>query len=323
MFMHARFVFTLVIGTAVLCSAVRAADNTRYVSTTGNNANACTLAAPCRTLQVGINKTPDGGELRILDSGFYGNSATIEKSLTVTGNGNTVYLGNPIVISKADAVVTLRGLTLDGQGTVADGVRITVAKAVHIERCTIHRFTEDGIQAAFGPVDLFITDSTVRDNRENGLVMAAVKNSSLSIDNSHFDHNGSFTGTGGGTGIRMTVPVATISRSTVSGNNSGLVAQNGTSVSIVSTVASNNLVGGGFNAGNGSRVLLESSTASGNNQGLNVSSGGFARISNSTFSRNLCCGIVNQGTVETRQNNTIRGNPQDFAGNALVPVGAQ
>jgi hypothetical protein len=323
MFMHARFVSTLVIGTAVLCSAVRAADNTRYVSITGNNANACTLSAPCRTLQVGINRTPEGGELRILDSGFYGNNASIEKSLTVNGNGNTVYLGNPISINKTGAVVTLRGLTLDGQGTVADGIRIIVAKAVHIERCTIHRFTEDGIQAAFGPIDLFITDSTVRDNKQNGLLMAAVTNSSLMIDNSHFDHNGSFTGTGGGTGITMTVPIATISRSTVSGNNAGLVAQNGTAVSIVSTVASNNLVGGGFNARNGSRMLVESSTASGNNQGLSVSSGGFARISNSTFSRNLCCGVNNQGTVETRRNNTIRGNPQDFAGNALVPVGAQ
>jgi hypothetical protein len=316
---HTYFAPALVIGAALISSAAHAADNTRYVSVTGSNANACTLAAPCRTLQRGITVTPAGGELQILDSGSYGVNATIEKSLTISGNGNTVYLGNPIVINQAGVVVTLRGLVLDGQGTVADGVRAVTARAVHIERCTIHGFTQDGIQAAFGPLALFITDSTVRDNKKNGLLMTVGGNSLLSIDNSHFDHNGNFTGSGGGTAISMQVPRATISRSTISGNNIGLVALTGTVVSIVSTVASNNSTGGGFNAGNGSRMLLESSTASGNNQGLGVSSGGFARISNSTFSGNLCCGIVNQGTVETRRNNTI----SDVSGNALVPVGAQ
>ena len=305
---------------AVLPGAAQAADNTRYVSTSGNNANACTLAAPCRTLQVGINKTPEGGELRILDSGFYGNSATIEKSLTVTGNGNTVYLGNPLTINKTGAVVNVRGLTLDGQNTVVDGIRVVTAAAVNIERCTIHGFTQDGIQAAFGPIDLFIKDSTLRRNKKNGLLMAAGPNSSLHVDNSHFDYNGSFGGTGGGAGMSITVPIATISRSTVSGNNGGLSAGNGTRVSIVSTVASGNFVGGGFNAGNGSTMVLESSIANGNNHGLSVSNGGLVQISNSNFAGNLCCAIVNQGTVETRRNNTIKGS---ISGNALVPFGAQ
>jgi hypothetical protein len=322
--MPARRVTALAIGAAAFWSTAHAADNTRYVSITGNNANACTLAAPCRTLQVGINRTPAGGELRILDSGFYGNNATIEKSLTISANGNTVYLSNPIVINQAGVVVTLRALVLDGQGTVDDGIRAVTARAVSIERCTIQRFTQEGIQAAFGPLALFITDSTVRDNSKNGLFMATGGNSLLSIDNSHFDHNGSFTGTGGGTAITMQVPRATISRSTISGNNAGLVALTGTVVSIVSTVASNNFVGGGFNANAGSKMILEASTASGNNHGLNVDSGATVLMSNSTISGNLCCGIVNQGTVETRKNNTLRGNAgSPVAGNPLVPFAAE
>jgi hypothetical protein len=324
LFRSAGVLSALATWVAILPGAVQAADNTRYVSISGSNANACTLAAPCRSLQTGISKTPAGGELRILESGFYGNNATINKSLTISGNGNTVYLGKPIVVDKAGAVVNLRGLTLDGQSTVVDGIRIVTAAAVNIERCTIHSFTQDGIQAAFGPFDLFIKDSTVHHNKKNGLLVAGLSGSSLHVDNSHFDYNGSFTGTGGGGGMSITVPVATISRSTISGNNSGLSAGNGTSVSIVSTVASGNLVGGGFHAGNGSKMTLESSIASGNNSGLSVSSSGLAQISNSTFSRNLCCGIVNQGTIHTRLNNTIKGNASDsIAGNALVPFGAQ
>jgi hypothetical protein len=122
----------LVIGTLALpAGAARAVDNTRYIGITGNNANPCTLAQPCRTFQRGINMTPEGGELRILDSGFYGNNATINKSLTITGNGNTVYLGAVLTINEADAVVALGGLVLNGQGTISAGVNIAAASAVH------------------------------------------------------------------------------------------------------------------------------------------------------------------------------------------------
>jgi hypothetical protein len=123
MSIRTRFVatFALAACTAAACSlAAQAADNTRYVSITGSNSNACSLAAPCRTLQRGINKTPTGGELRILDSGSYGNNAQVNKSMTIFGNGNTVYLNSPLTIGggSLDHVVTLRGLVLNSQGAV-------------------------------------------------------------------------------------------------------------------------------------------------------------------------------------------------------------
>jgi hypothetical protein len=36
---------------------------------------------PCRSLQFAVNIALAGGEIQILDSGFYGNNATINKSL--------------------------------------------------------------------------------------------------------------------------------------------------------------------------------------------------------------------------------------------------
>jgi len=111
-----------------------AADNTRYVSISGKNTNPCTLSQPCRTLQRGINITPAGGELRILDSGDYGPNGNIRKPMKITGNGNTIFVANGIAINKTDIVVTLRGLTLDGQGTAATGVNIIAANTVRIEQ---------------------------------------------------------------------------------------------------------------------------------------------------------------------------------------------
>src|SRR5262245_51526848 len=107
---HKRVVFTLltIAACAIAASSAQAADDTRYVSITGSDANACTLAAPCHTLQRGIDATPAGGELRVRDSGFYGSNATVSKSMTISGNGNTIFLDASIVIDDADAAVTLR-----------------------------------------------------------------------------------------------------------------------------------------------------------------------------------------------------------------------
>ena len=148
MSIHTRLfggLLALAVCTTLTWSAAQAADGTRYVSTAGKNANDCTLAAPCRTLQRGINVTPPGGELRILDSGFYGNNADIKKSMTIASNGNTVYLGSSVRIEQAEAVVALRDLVLSGQGTVLNGISVFAAARVHIEGCVVHGFADNGI----------------------------------------------------------------------------------------------------------------------------------------------------------------------------------
>lgn len=154
MFMRVPFAMLAVV--VVWSTPVQAADNIRYISSTGNNANACTLSAPCRSLQRGINVTPANGELRILDSGDYGLNAAIARSITITGNGHTVILGNPITINQANATVVLRGFTLDGQRTVLHGINIVNAAKVHIEQSVIHHFTGQGISATAAGVEVFV-----------------------------------------------------------------------------------------------------------------------------------------------------------------------
>ncbi len=154
MFMRVPFAMLAVV--VVWSTPVQAADNIRYISSTGNNANACTLSAPCRSLQRGINVTPANGELRILNSGDYGLNAAIARSITITGNGHTVILGNPITINQANATVVLRGFTLDGQRTVANGINIANAATVHVEQSVIHHFTGQGISATAAGVEVFV-----------------------------------------------------------------------------------------------------------------------------------------------------------------------
>jgi len=301
-------------GTAVaFAAAAQAADNIRYVSTAGSNANNCKLATPCRSLQRGINRTPVGGELRILDSGDYGANGNIQKSLTISGNGHTIFVGNGIVIDNADAVVVLRRLALDGQGTVGEGINIDAATAVHIEHCVIRNFTS-GILAGAANAAVFILDSISRDNKAAGLFFFNVVGT---IDNSRFENNGVF-------GIQVSGGRTTIHRSTVSANGGDgvVVTTNGTQLGILSTVSAQN-GGSGFRATTGAGMTVDSSMALGNaDAGLDVSSTGnsSARISLSTFIGNGI-GIDNGGTVETRGNSTVRSNTTDFAGNALTPIG--
>src|SRR5436309_1596912 len=57
-----------------------------WVSGQGNDANACTLAAPCQSFAGALTKTTAGGEISILDAGPFG-AVTITKSITINAVG--------------------------------------------------------------------------------------------------------------------------------------------------------------------------------------------------------------------------------------------
>ncbi|MPZ59419.1 MAG: hypothetical protein GEU91_23635, partial [Rhizobiales bacterium] len=189
------------------------------------------------------------------------NNATVRKSLTISGNGNTVYLGSPITVDKAGAVVALRGLVLNGQGTIDDGISIVAAAAVHIERCVIHGFTSIGIVATAPGAQVFVLDSISRDNGFAGLIINAGSSSRLTVDNSRFENHGN-------DGVVVASGLATISRSTSSGNvGRGLFVGSGALARISNSTFTDNAIGL-FNNG-GTLETRQNNTVSGN--GTNVS----------------------------------------------------
>src|SRR5215472_12588459 len=101
--------------------------NRTFVSGTGNDANPCSLAAPCRSFAGALAQTSPGGEIAVLDTAGYG-AVTITKAVSIVNEegveaGITVTSGDGITITAgASDVVNLRGLTLVGVGSNGNGI---------------------------------------------------------------------------------------------------------------------------------------------------------------------------------------------------------
>src|SRR3954453_8058258 len=102
-----------VLAAASIASApqpVSAQASRTWVSGLGNDANPCSLTAPCKTFAGAISKTAAGGEISVLDPGGFG-AVTITKSITIDGGGGQVASAlaagtNGIVINAAGITVT-------------------------------------------------------------------------------------------------------------------------------------------------------------------------------------------------------------------------
>lgn len=148
-------------------SAAAVAQNSRSaVSLTGSDANACTVAAPCRSFAIAMAQTNPGGEIVALDSAGYG-PFNVDRSVTVMAAPG-VYAGitagaatdGVSVNALFDSNVVLRNLSLNGAPGVA-GLRINSAADVHVESCVINRFLQQGIYLGeYGR--LFVVDTIVR-----------------------------------------------------------------------------------------------------------------------------------------------------------------
>jgi Right handed beta helix region len=297
---------------AAFATVAPAAETILYVSTAGSNSNPCTLAQPCRSLQYAINRTPANGELRVLDSGFYGNNATVNRTMTVSGNGHTLTLGSAINVNSAGATVTLRRLVLNGEGSTSRGIEILAATAVHIEHCVVHGFTANGIRLNGVNSEVFVTDSIVRDNGTEGLNATGAGSAKLTVDNSRFERNGNV-------GLYTETIESTISRTVSSGNGgNGVHAAQNVRMNVTSSTSADNFHG--YVVTNGGDIVLESSVARGNSNIGAYAFNGTVTISNSVFTHNGT-GVhkLAAGTVLTRQNNVITNNGTNVIG-ALTPL---
>ena len=299
------------VATALVVAAPALAE-IRHISTTGKNTNPCTLAQPCRTLQYGINHTAAGGELHVLDSGFYGNNAKVNRAMTINGNGHTVMVGTPLTVNAPGGTVFLRRLVLNGEGGSQRGIEIAVATAVHIDHCVVQGFTATCIRLNGANVNVFVTDSIVRDNGSEGLNATGSGAAKLTVENSRFEGNG-------GIGIYAQTIESSITRSVSSGNGSNGIHALGGRMNVTSTTSAGNFHG--FVVAFDGQMVLESSVSRGNSSIGAYAFDGTITISNSVFTHNGT-GINKPaaGTVLTRQNNVITGNTTNTVG-ALTPLG--
>jgi len=264
-------------------TAVHAQTTRTWVSGVGDDVNPCSRTAPCKTFAGAFAKTQAGGEIDALDPSGYG-ALTINKSITIDGGGGGVASilvngTNAILVNAPNAVVTLRNLQLQGLAQSGNpglnGIEVLAAKALHIERCVIQNFGQNGINIASSDgSQVFILDTISRGNLGNGLNIAGITNAELvTVSSSHFLNNANGVVAGG---LTMT----TLLGSEASGNSqSGFVvtSSNGTAVlNLVDSGAINN-VRSGLVAGGGAasvRIRISNVALFGNGAGMTVMSNG-------------------------------------------------
>jgi len=171
--MRVSFTLAVLAGGLIVATGAAAAPRT-FVATTGADASPCSIAAPCRSFAAAQAQTSPGGEIVVLDSGGYG-ALTVAQSLTLTAPegvyaGISVLAGVGVTVNApADAVVTLRGLTINGQGGSV-GISLLQAAELQVERCRISAMTDSGIVAQLGAgAALAVNDSVISRNANAGI----------------------------------------------------------------------------------------------------------------------------------------------------------
>ena len=194
--MHKRRLNLLFLGFLFVCLAmITNAQATRtWVSGVGDDANPCSRTAPCKTFAGAISKTAASGEINCLDPAGYG-AVTITKSMTIncTGTlGGILAAGtNGINVNSGTAVVSLRGLDINGAGTGLCGIKIIAAARVYVENTVIDGFTQAGIWIEnAGDTQVLIKNATVKNNVGDGVYSVPKGSSDIFVVDSLLSGNG-------------------------------------------------------------------------------------------------------------------------------------
>jgi hypothetical protein len=274
-----------------------------FVASTGNDANTCSIAAPCRGFPRAITQTSAGGEVIVLDSAGYG-AVTITKSVSIIASpgtyaGISVFSGDGVTVAAGPTdKVVLRGLTINGQGGT-NGIRVTSGKETHIEDCTVSNLTQKGILVEGGAA-VHILRSVVRSNGLQGVLVQP--SAAIAIVTTLTD---SVLASNLGEGYAASTPIAgstidaAIAHVTASGNAEGFGAF---------TV--------GVSAGT-VNLAISDSTASENNVGVDAfGANATVSVSGTSFVRNSAADLEqsNGAVLLTAGNNAVTGRPGDVSG---------
>jgi hypothetical protein len=291
-------------------AAAQALTQRTWVSGTGDDANACSRTAPCRSFAGAISKTSIHGEIDCLDSAEFF-TVIIQKSVTIDckdaiGSVNNAGVATGIDIKfnafdPSDTLkqVNLRNLTVQGidngeRGILIEGVG--QATFVSIENCVIdgnYSGVGDGINDLRSRGALAVDNTIVRNNG-NGIAIQSFQTGSLRavITNTHVLNSGS--------GIVVGPDVFVVLDHSVVSNNS---------------IAGVNVLASGL-------LVVDSTTISHNGNGIQNS--GTVRVSNSNFILNTAAisGSVNSFSNNRFSNNTTLGTIIPI-GTAANPTGQQ
>jgi hypothetical protein len=272
-----------------ITSAATAYSQT-WVSNTGNDANPCTMTAPCRTFQQAVNLTSTWGQVGVLNAGDYG-PMSITKSIRIEGSGlasSTATSGNAIFVNTpAGSVVQLHGLNLHGNGAQV-AIQSQGAGSLDIDNVQITGFHSNCIQVVVvvGPVNVVIKDTTIENCSGAGIYLSpdASYPSTAKIVNSHVRY------ANGG----LSVATGAISIAAYDSTFSSPGQPNASSPAGISVSSENS-------------VLLDNCEVS--DFGVGIFSEGQIQVSRSSLVNNWTALIASEGgTIVSNGNNSFLGN---------------
>jgi hypothetical protein len=332
-------------------TAANAATQRAFVSVLGldaNTASSCSVAFPCRSFGAAIGVTNANGEIIALDSGGYG-PVTITQSVTIQAPAG-VYAGisvgaglDGVTISASFIKVTLRGLSINGQGGNHGIVLGGNNNTLYVERCTISNMQFDGMFLFSASSRVHVADTVVANGNTFGINMnnlelfegnrltvvrhnnygIGIANTTVATVRDSIVSESNLFGIGIYAQVATPVTV-TLSRLELHDNLAGAIEVSATSTGpATASIADSSLLGNGAGVpANGTIKVGATSPAKAEiavdrtvvmrNFGDAVfvtGTGARASVSESTLTSNLGYGLNNSaGTLYTRQNNTIRGN---------------
>jgi hypothetical protein len=268
-----------------------------FVASGGDDADPCSRTYPCKTFAGAISKTLAGGEIVALDSAEYG-AVTITKSITLDGSAVMAGLqvaGNGITVNAGlGDVVILRGLTIDGNGTGGNGIRIIQALKVFITDCNVFGFTTRNIsvEPSTYPVLVYVSNTHIHDSVSNGIVVKPAL-----------------------AGLPALVTLNKVE--IVNNNNFGLSVTAGSTVIVRDSIISGNAGGPGLSnvrvdgTGGSAAIGLENVMISNGFTGIQTIAGGSVVVNNSSITYNDVGLSTAGGTVYSYGNNRLVGNGTD------------
>jgi hypothetical protein len=306
-----------------------------YLSVNGNDANPCTVGAPCRLLPAALTAVNDGGEIWIVDSANF-NTGTVGITKSVTILAIPAALGS-VVANNADAIsintagakVTLRNLVLLNLAGVSNkAINFAQGSELTVESCEVYGMGSDAIVASAAGSKVVIKDSTVRDGASSAMKVSGSVVAKLSGVQAL--NNGTY-GLWADTGAQVSV-----GSSVLAGNGSGGLAAtaNGgtTRVALVNSELSGNGVGLTAStaiASDAVQVTLVDTAVSQNvTTGINVSqvasSSASVTLEHATVTQNATGVNLNgSGVAYSMADNVFKYNTTDVAGGSLTALAGQ
>lgn len=288
-----------------------------FVASTGDDANACTFAEPCRSFAAALTQTNSGGEIVVVDSAGYG-PVTIAQSVSIVSApgvyaGISVFTGNGVTITGVGSRVRLSGLTINGQGGDI-GIHFQQGAKLAVDHCTMSDLNLYGLYVQAANSTWIVTDTTVNGNAIYGIIAEA---GSGSLDRVRVENN---FNVGILVNTTSNVLVRALIRNTVASGNAGhgisvFTGSGRTAIVTVENSSSFLNAGSGFSgATSGGTTLLTlrfvDATANAGSGAIAGGTGTTVGVTASTLIRNADYGMeqTTGSILRSLQNNAVEDN---------------